>query len=166
MKCYLLGPLLEMHAFQSDANDTLSEVFKDHRTYREKMRPLAEAEADLSFMASWRKSTERLASMVEHDVFDARDDGLLKIAMKARKTPNDFFADYESAKEKMDAVLAEVANDTTEQAVQLDSEAHTTTARGMGLAADIEVDPITAELQARGWRRRTSRPTASRPCVL
>ena len=68
MKCYLLGPLLEMHAFQSDAKDTLREVFKDHRTYREKMRPLAEAEADLSFMARWRKSTERLASMVEHFV--------------------------------------------------------------------------------------------------
>ena len=47
-------------------------------------------------------------------------------------------------------MLAEVAKDTTEQAVQLDSEAQTTTARGMGLAADIEVDPITAELQARG----------------
>ena len=86
--------------------------------------------------------------------------------MKARKTPSDFFMGYDSAKEKIDAVLAEVAKDTTEQAVQLDSEAHTTTARGMGLAADIEVDPITAELQARGWRRRTSRPTVSRPCVM
>ena len=80
------------------------------------------------------------------------DDGLIKIAMKGRKTPNDFFTGYDSAQEKMDAVLAEVAKETTEQAVQLDSEAQTTTARGMGLAADIEVDPINAELQARGWR--------------
>ena len=68
MKCYLLGPLLEMHAFQSDAEDTVRDVFKDHRTYRENMRPLAEAEADLPFMTSWRKSTERLAIMVEHCV--------------------------------------------------------------------------------------------------
>ena len=76
--------------------------------------------------------------------------------MKARKTPNDFFMGYDSAKEKMDAVLAEVAKETTEQAVQLDSEAQTTTGRGMGLADDIEVDPITAELQVKGvggWRR-------------
>ena len=68
MKCYLLGPLLEMHAFQSDAKDTLRDLFRDHITYRQTMRPLAEAEPDLSFMASWRKSTERLASMVEHFV--------------------------------------------------------------------------------------------------
>ena len=70
--------------------------------------------------------------------------------MKARKTPSDFFMGYDSATEKMDALLAEVAKETTEQAVQLDSEAQTTTARGMGLAADIEVDPITAELPAKG----------------
>ena len=150
MKCYLLGPLLEMHAFQSDAKDTLRAIFKDHRTYREKMRPVVEAEADLTFMASWRKSTERLANMVEHFVFESRDDGLLKVAMKARKTPSDFFMAYDSPKEKMDAVLAEVAKETTEQAVQLDSGAQTATSGGMGLAADIVVDPITAELQARG----------------
>ena len=150
MKFYLLGPLLEMHAFQSEAKDMLRAIFKDHRTYREKMRPLPEEEADLSFMASWRKSTERLATMVEHFVFEARDDGLLKVAMKARKTPGDFFMAYDSAKEKMDAVLAEIAKETAEQARQPDTEAQTAEARGMGLAADIAVDPITADLQARG----------------
>ena len=70
--------------------------------------------------------------------------------MKARKTPSDFFMGYDSAQDKMDAVLAEVAKETTEQAVQLDSEAETLRLGGMGLAADIEVDPITAELQAKG----------------
>ena len=138
MKTYLLGPWLEMHAFQSNANDALRAIFKDHCSYREKLRPVAKTppgqpEPDLSFMSSWRKSTERLANMVEHYVFESRDDGLLKIAMKARKTPNDFFEAYESAKEKMDDVLAEIAKETADQAKQPDSGAPTAAAaRGHG----------------------------------
>ena len=88
MKTYLLGPLSEMHAFQSEAKDTLRAIFKDHHTYRQKMRPIGcEHEPDLSFMSAWRKSTEKLAYLIEALVFDSRDDGLLKVAMKSRKTP-------------------------------------------------------------------------------
>ena len=72
-------------------------------------------EADLSFMAGWRKSTELLATTIERYVFESREDGLLKVAMKARKTPSDVFSAYDSAKEKLDVVLAEVANETAEQ---------------------------------------------------
>ena len=44
----------------------------------------------------------------------ARADGLLNIAMKARKAPNDFFMGYDSPKENTDAVLAYFAKDTTD----------------------------------------------------
>ena len=42
----------------------------------------------------------------------SKHDGLLKVAMKARKTPTDFFTSYERNKEKMDEVLKEAADET------------------------------------------------------
>ena len=156
LKTYLLGPLMEMHPFQSEAKEVLRTIFADHHAYRAKVRPVVEtppggAEPDLSFMANWRKSTELLAALVESFVFESRDDGLLKVSMKARKTPSEFFTGaYDSAKEKLDAVLAAICTETTEQSKQADSEVQAASARALSCDADEKVDLVTAELQAKG----------------
>ena len=42
LKTYLLGPLMEMHPFQSEAKEVLRTIFADHHAYRAKVRPVAE----------------------------------------------------------------------------------------------------------------------------
>ena len=54
----------------------------------------------------------------------SKRDGLLKIAMKSRKTPVEFFTCYDNNKERMDEILKEVADDSA--AVVTKSETKTT----------------------------------------
>ena len=118
MNTYLLGGLLGPHPFQSEAKVDLRAIFQSHESYRLLFKPVAVppleqdsprwiAAVDLGFMGSWRKSTERLCELVEELWFMSKHAGLLKVAMKARKTPTEYFTSYEGSKEKTDEVLKE-----------------------------------------------------------
>ena len=165
MKTYLLGGSLESHPFQSEAKVDLRKMFQSHENYRLLFKPVAltplEQDSpqgqgipavDLGFMGSWRKRTERVCELVEELCFMSKHDGLLKVAMKARKTPTEFFTSYESNKEKMDEVLKEVADETA--AVVANSEPKDGEQGNVVAASSLDsvdaLDVVEAELVASG----------------
>lgn len=198
---YLLGPILETHAFQSEAKETVRMVFKSHASFRQLYKPLAEtmvdggdqelgavastpagseaaappgsvaetlspSEPDLSFMAAWRTSTEKLCDLVELYGFTSKEDGLLKVAMKARKTAADFFTGYDAPKEKIAEVLKAIADETTMATpVQPARGAVAAEAGETSTVADNPDDMVQVELRAHGldeshiaaWKQKAER---------
>ena len=119
--------------FQTEAKVDLRAIFQSHESYRSLFKPVAVtplepdsprwiAAVDLGFMGSWRKSTERLCELVEELCFMNKHDGLLKVAMKARKTPTEYFTSYEGSKEKIDDGLKEVSDETAVVVAKTDAK--------------------------------------------
>ncbi len=167
MATYLLGGLLESHPFQSEAKADLRKVFQSHQSYRKLFKPVAETpprvaetphneavaetpQADLSFMAAWRKSTELLCELVEELVFMSKEDGLLKVAMKARKTPAEFFVAYEAPKEKLEEILKQVTNETAVVSAKAEAPVGADLVGTSSLNPDDTLDVLEAELVASG----------------
>ena len=158
---YILGPFAESNPVQSEAKPILRQVFANHAVYRQKLKPMIASEGDgggveaqtpdLSFMSCFRKSSEKLRELIERLVFTNKDDGLLKIAMKARKTPADLFTTYETMKEKMDDIIADLALETA--APKADAEM-ANAAQGGLLAKtappEVPADTVDAVMVAKG----------------
>ena len=65
---------------------------------------------DISYRATWKKSGRLFARLVEETVFQRDHDGTLKVAIKARKVPDET-AEYEKYKDRITEILDALAEE-------------------------------------------------------
>lgn len=165
---FFLEKFAAKHQFEGEFLTKLRDVMRDHITYRKQVEPDVASKAcpdfvhpDISYRALWKRSGRLLASLVEETVYTRDHDGCLKVAIKARKVPEET-VEYERFKDRitdiLDALQEEKKKDKDEEqeAQKTLDEANAKSsegAPGSGAAAKITI----TEPQADQWYKQAER---------
>ena len=108
---HLIDTFAPKHPFEASCVAKLREIFRDHASYRTKVEPSMAAKKadgfvhpDISYRAKWKKSGRLLAALIEETVFTRDHDGCMKVAIKARKVPEETL-EYERFKDRTSEIL-------------------------------------------------------------
>jgi hypothetical protein len=167
MLVHLLDVFAAKHPFEATCVAKLRDIFMSHANYRAKVEPSQETKnaagfihPDISYRALWKKSGRLLAALVEETVFTREHDGCLKIAVKARKVPDETLQ-YERFQDRTNEILTALTEEKKESvaAEQLAAEEAVVAMAGGGDTAkcigssDGSTPTITVDVAAETWHK-------------
>ena len=118
MLVHFYDVFIPKHSFDPEPIAKLKEVYASHDKFRKMVEPGAEDKervVDLSYRASWPRSVSLLATLIEETTYSRTHDGCLKVALKARKVPEETL-EYERYKERVMEILDALVEEKKEKA--------------------------------------------------